>query len=161
MSREILFRAKAINRDPDREYRTNYKNGDWVYGLVTTMYDDRFPNLPAEMKNTDGVSGIDVDYRTIGEYTGLTDKNGTKIFEGDILHFGDKNYLVFWNGECFQWQMRIRKDGFSFPVYCGQDTGCPVECVTLGWVAAEIPIIGTMSTEIVGNIWDNPELIEE
>ena len=31
--RDILFRAKAINRDPDREYRTNYKNGDWVYGI--------------------------------------------------------------------------------------------------------------------------------
>lgn len=161
MSREILFRAKAINRDSDREYRTNYKNGDWVYGLVTTMYDDRFPNLPAEMKNTDGVSGIDVDHRTIGEYTGLTDKNGTKIFDGDVLHFGGKNYLVFWNDECFQWQMRIRKDGFSFPVYSGQDTGCPVECITLSWVAAEIPILGTMSTEIVGNIYDNPELIEE
>lgn len=32
--KEILFRAKAINRDQDREYRTNYKNGDWVYGFV-------------------------------------------------------------------------------------------------------------------------------
>lgn len=165
MNREILFRAKAINREPDRYYKTNYKNGDWVYGFVSTMYDDMyddsFSNLPAEMNNTDGVRGIDVDRRTIGEYTGLTDKNGTKIFEGDILHFGDKNYLVFWNDECFQWQMRIRKDGFSFPIYCGQDTGCPVECITLSWVAAEIPILGTMSTEIVGNIYDNPELIEE
>lgn len=36
--REILFRAKAINRDPFSEYRTNYKNGDWVYGLITRQY---------------------------------------------------------------------------------------------------------------------------
>ena len=159
MNREILFRAKAINRDPDREYKTNYKNGDWVYGFVSTI--DGGYNGAAEMNNTVGVRGIDVDRETIGEYTGLTDKNDTKIFEGDILHFGDKNYLIFWNDECFQWQMRTRKDGFSFPIYFGQDTGCPVECVTLSWVAAEIPILGTMSTEIVGNIWDNPELIEE
>lgn len=161
MSREILFRAKAINRDPDREYRTNYKNGDWVYGLVTTMYDDRFPNLPAEMKNTDGVSGIDVDYRTIGEYTGLTDKNGTKIFEGDILDFGGRNYRVFWNYESYQWQATIKRNGFDFPVYDGIETHRPVECVTLGWIAAEVPIIGSMSTEIVGNIYDNPELVKD
>ena len=161
MSREILFRAKAINRDPDREYRTNYKNGDWVYGLVTTMYDDRFPNLPAEMKNTDGVSGIDVDYRTIGEYTGLTDKNGTKIFEGDILDFGGRNFRVFWNYESYQWQATIKRNGFDFPVYDGIETHRPVECVTLGWIAAEVPIIGSMSTEIVGNIYDNPELIKD
>lgn len=72
--REILFRAKAINRVKGREYRTSYKNGNWVYGLVTKMYDDRFPNLPATMRNTDGVSNIDVDYKSIGQYTGLTDK---------------------------------------------------------------------------------------
>ena len=161
MSREILFRAKAINRDPDREYRTNYNNGDWVYGLVTTMYDERFPNLPAEMKNTDGVSGIDVDHKTIGEYTGLTDKNGTKIFEGDILDFGGRNYRVFWNYESYQWQATIKRNGFDFPVYDGIETHRPVECVTLGWIAAEVPIIGSMSTEIVGNIYDNPELVKD
>lgn len=137
--REILFRGKS--------------GYGWHYGLLT-KYGNHKWRVIEEDNNM-----VTVKTNTIGQYTGLTDKNGLKIFEGDILHFGDKNYLVFWNDECFQWQMRIRKDGFSFPVYCGQDTGCPVECVTLGWVAAEIPILGTMSTEIVGNIYDNPDLI--
>lgn len=159
--REILFRAKAINREEGREYRTSYKNGDWVYGLVTSLYDDRFLNIPAKMTNENGVSGIDVDYQTIGQYTGLTDKNGIKIFEGDILNFGGRNYRVFWNEESYQWQATIRRNGFDFPVYDGVETHCPVECVTLGWIAAEVPIIGSMSTEIVGNIYDNPELIED
>lgn len=87
--REILFRAKAINIDPNREYRTNYKNGDWVYGLIERIYDERFPNLPSTMINQYGVSDIDVDYKTISAYTGLTDKNGKKIFDGDICNYGD------------------------------------------------------------------------
>lgn len=144
MNREILFRAKAINRDPDREYRTNYKNGDWVYGLVTTMYDDRFPNLPAEMKNTDGVSGIDVDYRTIGEYTGLTDKNGTKIFENDILqvnYHGDEIGRV-----CIY---------YNYAMYLRDIIHGDVDFETLGMLNANYQL------EVIGNVYDNPELIEE
>lgn len=141
MSREILFRGKAINRDPDREYRTNYKNGDWVYGLVTTLYDERFPNLPAEMKNTDGVNGIDVDYRTISEYTGLTDMNGAKIFDGDIV-------------ETMSFQEAYGTDKFY------------VEFVQGNFYASHKGTVWTLrscaeSVKVIGNIYDNPELIEK
>lgn len=168
MSREILFRAKAINRDPDREYRINYKNGDWVYGLVTTMYDDRFPNLPAKMKNTDGVSGIDVDHRTIGEYTGLTDKNGTKIFEGDII---SKDFYT--NHK--QTKSKRFNGVVEYKVRCGKGFGADGEDFK-SW-AAEWSVKFDFwnyeqkyrsyswglffDCEVIGNIYDNPELIEK
>lgn len=142
--REILFRGKVKLPNSYRGYNLSHRNGDWVYGL---------------MNSKESIRGIFVDTNTIGQYTGLTDKNGTKIFEGDIIRFCGVNHLVFWNGEQFQWQARICKDGFYHPVFHGQDTGCSVDCVTLGWVATEISILGEMSTEIVGNIYDNPELL--
>lgn len=76
--REILLRAKAINRDSDREYRTSYKNGDWVYGLITEPYNAKC-GLSAETRNENGVTGIDVDHITIGQYTGIDDNNGKDI----------------------------------------------------------------------------------
>lgn len=141
--REILFRAKAINRDKGY-HKTKYKNGDWVYGLVTRLYDERFENLPAEMTNTSGVSGIDVDYKTIGQFTGLTDKNGQKIFEGDVVKCVSKldyaNMIVmFEDGEfrmvkCEDYKTYTTGNGY-FSVRC-------------------------FHKEIIGNIHDNPELLK-
>lgn len=150
--REILFRAKAINRDPNREYRTNYKNGDWIYGLIERIYDERCPNIPSTMIDQYGVSNIDVDYKTISEYTGLTDKNGKKIFEWDIVKCYDKNVdesffaiIMFGNPNGFYnygWQLKpIGKTDFNVDILCWvdmEDTGAYIE--------------------IIGNIFENPEL---
>ena len=90
--REILFRGKAANRIEGRAYRTNYKNGDWVEGLLT--WPMNYKGF-AEMTNTNGVSGIEVDPETVGQYTGKTDVSGKKIFEGDIVTYNDcYNYPV-------------------------------------------------------------------
>lgn len=129
--REILFRAKAINRDTDREYITNYKNRDWVYGLITKPYNEKY-DFPAEMRNTDGVTGIEVDYKTIGQYTGLTDKNGVKIFEGDIVEYEGIRYSINY-----------------LPHYARFSAVKPntVFCV-----------FAYQRGEVIGNIYDNPEL---
>ena len=145
--REILFRAKAINRDPNREYRTNYKNGDWVYGLIERIYDERFPNIPSTMIDQYGVSNIDVDYKTISEYTGLTDKNGKKIFEGDIIkHYNCCNiekYSVD-TGRVFFYPQTMR--------YLRTSTLFPDDCPE---------IYENNKYEVIGNIFENPELLEE
>lgn len=109
--REILFRGKAINRDKGY-HRTEYKNGDWVYGLLTRHYDERFENLPAEMTDTSGISGIEVDYKSIGQHTGLVDRNGKKIFEGDIVEILTENEeigVVEYDNGGFE----VKADGFT------------------------------------------------
>ena len=144
---DILFRAKAINRDKGY-HKTKYKNGDWVYGLVTRLYDERFENLPAEMTDINGVSGIEVDYKTIGQFTGLTDKNGKRIFEGDICKFKRFN------------DVHIGKVVFnvttaSFIMWYQPIVGAYGEKATQKMLLSVCDNI-----EVVGNIHDNPELLE-
>lgn len=136
--REILFRGKAINRDKGK-HRTDYKNKEWVYGLITKLYEERFPALPAEMCNEYGVTGIEIDYKTIGQYTDLTDKNGKKIFEGDIVNFKTtaylfKNCLIKYNSQLARF-CAVDNKGHSYPMD------------------------EKFEYEIIGNIYDNPELL--
>lgn len=131
---DILCRGKAINREEGRQYRTNYKNGDWVYGLVSEII-ERYNK--AEMTNEDGVSNIDVDIKTIGRFTGKKDINGNRIFEGDILLDREEQVVgcVYWDGD---------EAGFRI---CIEDTSYNGEVFE--------------DLEIFGNIYDNPELVEE
>lgn len=142
--REILFRGKAINRE-NGFFRTNYRNGDWVYGLITKLYDDRFKTLPVEMTNTDGVSGIDIDYKTVGQYIGLTDKNGKKIFEGDIV----KDHESGLYGEVV---FATAQDGFDgMSGFMVDDINDGLQNYNGFWHLVEI----------IGNIHDNSELLKE
>lgn len=134
--REILFRGKAVNRDNGYR-RTEYKNGDWVYGLLTRPYDERFEELPAEMTNTLGISGIEVDHESVGQYIGLLDKNGKKIFEGDIVRDAETSEV----GKIF------------FDKYTAM--------FVIGFENTIADFNASYSLEVIGNIYDNPELIKE
>ena len=141
--REILFRGKAINRDKGY-HLTEYKNGEWVYGLVTNLYDEQFKSIPAEMTNTNGIRGIEIDYKTIGQYTGLKDKNGNKIFEGDILKLISDNEISYYDVVYSEADCRwiIRQNG----LFQYQDV---------------LDKFVERYMTVAGNIYDSPELLEE
>jgi uncharacterized phage protein (TIGR01671 family) len=138
--REILFRGKAIHRD-EGCHRTEYQNGEWVYGLVTKLYDEQFKNLPAEMTNTNGISGIEIDYKTIGQYTNMLDKNGKKIFEGDIVDFSKRPD----NGD------------YGAVIYDADETEFGIEYYNIYRSLGKNYY--PENIEVIGNIYDNPKLV--
>ncbi len=125
MDREILFRGKLVD------------SGEWIEGSLWNYLGELKILSPAN------VVGYDVYHDTVGQYTALTDKNGVKIFEGDIVHVHDtmlqctKPYHEFDGYVDFA-------DG-SYRVVCG---GVP----HYRWIDYDV--------EVIGNIYDNPELLE-
>ena len=98
---------------------------------------------------------------TVGQYTGLDVANGN-VFDGDYLKFGAYILEVFWNGETFQWQAGKVGRSYDIPFRCcGNYRGDKWTVIDLGEIAAEPIITGQMTTEIVGNRWDNPELLPQ
>lgn len=153
--REILFRGKRVD------------NGEWVYGYYAHFKD--MHDVKADIIYT-GYADIhmgsllpecyDVNPETVGQYTGLSDKNGVKIFENDIVRYGKKNWVVNWNDETFRWEISLKDGCYQYPIYDGQGYPKYVDRITLGWVAAEFQLSGQLSVEVIGNKFDNPELIE-
>lgn len=110
----------------------NAKNNQWLYGSYILNRGAHFV-APDEFADGKTWDDYEVDPATVGQFTGLTDKNGKEIYEGDIIRHKDmvKPYHVIYDGRQF-----TPNDGFrslSYPKH---------------W-------------EVIGNIHDNPELLEE
>ena len=133
--REIEFRGKAKH------------NNEWVYGFYSPLI--WYPSLTQtpSIKTFKG-GDMEINPETLGQYTGVKDKNGTKIFEGDIVKYCihtkgyehlDKNYIVEFSFGGF----RLRENLFDeFSDYVDNDS--------VDWDRCEV----------IGNIYDNPELLE-
>lgn len=139
MMREILFQGKRSD------------NGEWVEGYCCLFQGSSeifVPFTEEEEKQNEGhifsaIGGLwhKVIPKTVGQFTGLTDKNGKKIFEGDIV--------TIQNDAPFEMTGHIAFDGGCFELH---DPSCDMyECL---WYEAK-------DMEVFGNIHDNPELLEE
>ena len=144
--REILFRGKRID------------NGEWVYGGYAHIYSN--PNTDIivtgrmclyEDSGELTMEARNIDPSTIGQYTGLTDKNGKKIFEGDILKIIHKYQSPFDDDTKEYTDITTDVVFFDDEGLCFSYGKSPFLCVADN-VTAEY--------EVVGNIYDNPELLE-
>ena len=128
MNREIKFKGKSL------------KTGEWLYGdLIQDIPNKRCAIVP--QKRVWQVVDYEVDSKTVGQYTGLKDKNGKEIFEGDIVKEGDANFMesvIFENG-AYKW---------------GEDH-------FLGYDSYNDFTDTTFWATVVGNIYENPELLKE
>ena len=120
--REILFRGKRAD------------NGKWVEGNLFIPDSD---NRPTQiLMGTDIVRiSYEIDPETVGQFIGITDKNGKKIFEGDIMQLSAGTYpcLVYFDGRGFKWLRNNKRIDID---------------LTFEKMA------------VIGNIYDNPELLK-
>ena len=138
--REILFRGQTRRKGQKVWMDGTPVDSNWVEGYGVCMGTGDFSVIYAGHP----VEKFTVYTDTVGQYTGLTDKNGKKIFEGDVLHEPDvvQNGEIQIKGEFFEVAMRkgvwcvLTKDDWDFLNSCVQ------RC------------------EVVGNIHDNPDLLE-
>lgn len=133
--REILFRGKQVD------------NGEWVEGYYVRLNskEHRIYNGYAETDCGEFFPDCyTVNPKTVGQYTGLTDKNGKKIFEGDIVQEDD----VIHNGEI---QIKGKVGSISL------EKSCFVVLYNDTWDFLQT---NAKVVLVIGNIHDNPELLE-
>lgn len=138
MNREILFKAKKVD------------GGEWIEGYIVKKHGTYFL-YDINESDTCRQNNYLIDEDTICQYTGLTDKNGNRIWEGDIIkyHFGEV-YAPVKFGEyqsCFDSTSTCHV-GF----YVDWDKNHDFRKDLGYWIKM-------VDAEVVGNIFDNPELL--
>lgn len=128
--REILFRGKRVD------------NGEWVVGdsLVHSMYKKGDVCIGV----IEGLAIYSVIPESVSEFTGLTDKNGKKIFEGDIVT----------NDYC------LEKDKTKNSIIEYGKWNCSCCNGVFGWVSNGFVDFRDEDVIVIGNIHDNPELLK-
>jgi len=124
--REILFRGKRVD------------NGTWAYGDLLHCDDEM--EIDSESL---GENGGYIIPETVGQYTGLKDRNGTRIFEGDILEGDLEDNL----DPGAKWRSVVVWGKFGWNCKGGH-------------VSLPIDEFDIKEGEVIGNIHDNPELME-
>ena len=145
--REILFRGKS-----NWTYG-NVKEGDWLYGMTISRHCYNDEEITSYYI---GGGNNTIDGKTLGQYTGLTDKNGKKIFEGDIVRIHERTMnrydigIIQYNAPKFVMLVYRKETGWRY----FHDI---VESDTMQDMQAVIPL--KYEYEVIGNIHDNPELL--
>lgn len=132
--REILFRGKRID------------NGKWVEGYLYRLSEKLNPFIL--LKSEKGAS-YEVETKTVGQYTGMKDKNDNKIFEGDILKI--KSYVYDYE--------YITQVYYSYHTLCVDIYDQNYSSTTIGF-ADDIWNGDFCEIEVIGNIYDNPKLMK-
>jgi uncharacterized phage protein (TIGR01671 family) len=130
--REIEFRGKRLN------------DGQWVFGQLTTPHKN--PNIWPSVSGAHLPTGYPVDPATIGQFTGLRDKNGAKIFEGDVLH----HIWQSGGGETLETVSEVKFSNGSFIA----DDHKRADFILFLHVNKDWATV-----EVIGNVYDNPDLI--
>lgn len=131
MKREIKFRGRRID------------NGEWVYGDLIHGVGHKFGKayiLPmavnlAYLPGCHHLDGYDVHPESVGQFTGLHDKNGNEIYEGDVIQLGSIKAKIFWHNGSFHIGLNPNEGANVF----NQERASRFE--------------------IIGNIYQNPELL--
>jgi uncharacterized phage protein (TIGR01671 family) len=158
---EIEFRGKLKN-----SINSQTPAGTWIYGAYCPW------KAEACICEKDSATGLFVDSETVGQYTGLKDKNGVKIFEGDIIrdekgningprdgdHYHDfwaaMRYEVFYDAESTSFKVRADVDLQSGRIKGKRKS---IDYADMGLTSYGIKIDRLI---VIGNIHDNPELLK-